>query len=71
MAQKIRLIGEGNFNIAVDDHTLASQPRIDARVYGPVDKIFFLIGYLLDIVHSLVYINLASAASAYTTAIVL
>ena len=53
MAQEIRLIGQSNFNIAINDHTLATQSRIDARVYRTVNKILFFIRYFLDVIHPL------------------
>jgi hypothetical protein len=71
MPHKIRLIGQSYFNIAIYHHTLATQARVDARVNGPVNEVFFLVGYFLDIVHALVHINMAGAATAYTAAVVL
>jgi len=71
MPQEIRLVGQSNLNIAVDDHTLATQTRVDARVYSTIDKILFFIGYFLDIVHTLTHVNMAGAAAANAAAVML
>jgi len=71
MTQKSVLIRQCYFNIAIDDYTLAAQARINARVYRPVNKIFFFVRYFLDVIHPLVYVHLAGTAAAYAAAIVL
>jgi len=68
---KCRLIGNGNFYIAINDYTLTAQARCYPWVYCPVYKIFFLVRYFLDVIHSPVYINMAGTASANAAAIVL
>ena len=68
---KCRLIRNGNFYIAIDDHTLAAQARCYPRVYCPVYKIFFLIRYFLDVIHPLVYVDMTGTASANAAAIML
>ena len=71
MAQKLVLIGQSNFYIAIQYNWLAAQPRIDARVYRPVDKILFLVRNFLDIIHAFIDIYMAGAASANAAAIML
>ena len=71
MAQKLGLIRNGYFNIAINHYTLATQARRDARVYGAVYKIFFFVGYFLHIVHAFVYVNVAGATAANAAAIML
>ena len=71
MTEKSVLVWQRYFNVPVDDHTLAAQARINARIDGPVDKILFFVRYFLDVIHPLVYINLAGTAAAYAAAIVL
>jgi len=71
MAHKSRLIGQCNFNIAINDHALATQSRVDARVNGTVDKIFFFIRYFLDVIHPLIYVDVAGAAAANAAAVML
>ncbi len=67
----MRLVGNSYLNIAINYNTLASQARVDLRADGAVNKVLFLVGYFLYVVHTLVYINVAGAAAAYPAAVVL
>lgn len=71
MPHKARLIGQGNLYIAIDNYALAAQPRCNARVYGPVYKVLFLVRNLLDVVHPFINVNMAGTATAYAAAVVL
>src|SRR5579872_4776776 len=71
MTQKVGLVGKCHLDIAIYYNTLAAQARVDTRVNRPVDKILFLVRYLLDIIHPLVYIHLAGTASANAAAVML
>jgi hypothetical protein len=71
VTHKTRLIRQGNFYIAINNYALAAQARCNARVYRPVNKVLFLVRYLLDVIHPLVNIYMAGAAAAYTAAIML
>jgi len=71
MTQELILIGHSNLDIAVEHYALTAEARIDARINSPVDKILFLVGYFLDVIHPPVYVNVAGAASANPAAVVL
>ncbi len=71
MAHKAGLIWQGNFYIAVYYNALATQARCNARVYSPVNKVFFLVRYLLDVIHPFVHINMAGTATANPAAVML
>jgi hypothetical protein len=63
---------EDNQVVAFGLHNaLASQPRIDARIDGAVDKIFLLIGDFGQLVFALKHIHVACAAPANTAAVML
>ena len=71
MAKKIRLVWQCNFNVTIQYHTLATQAGINARVNRSIYKILFFLRYLLDVIHTLIYINMAGTAPANSAAIVL
>ena len=71
MSKELILVRQCDLYIAVEHNALAAQTRVDARINCPVDKILFFVRYFLDIIHTLIYIYVAGAASAYPAAIVL
>ncbi len=71
MTQETCLIRQRHLDITIDNYTLATKARINARVNRPVDEILFLVRYFLDVIHPFVHINVAGAAAAYAAAVVL
>ncbi len=71
MSEELALVRNRYFDIAVDQHTLATQSRRNPWIYGAIDKIFFFIGYLGEVISTPVHVNMAGTASANTAAIVL
>lgn len=56
---------------AVLHHALASQTRIDARVYGAVNEVLFFVADFWELVFALQHVYVACAAATYTTTVVL
>ena len=52
-------------------HTLAAQTRVDARIDGPVDEIFFFIGDLGQRIAAAQHVHVARRAAANAAAVVL
>jgi hypothetical protein len=71
MSHKLRLIGYGNLYVAINNDALATQTRIDMRVYSTVYEILFLVRYFVDVIHPFGYINMASAAATNAATVVL
>lgn len=72
-SQKLCLIGQGDGNISCcfQQHTLTAQPRIQSWIYSPVNKIFFFIRQFFNVLFSCFHIQMAGAACANTSAIVM
>ena len=63
---------DSNYELHIGlDHALAGQARVDARVLGAVDKVFFLVGNLGQVVATRFDVDVASAAAAHAAAVVL
>jgi hypothetical protein len=59
-----------NVRIVFQNDALASQTTFQAWVDGPINEIFLLIGYFLQVLLALLYIDMASRTRADTAAIV-
>ncbi len=71
MSQEI-LIGNGYYQVFVAlNYALAGQPGIQARIDGPVYKIFFFIANFRQVVGAGFYVNVAGAAAANAAAVML
>ena len=71
MSEEI-LIGDGYYQIFVAlYYALAGQARIQARVYGPVDEVFFFFGNFGQVVHAGFHVDVAGRAAANAAAVVL
>ena len=71
MPQEI-LVGNGNDQVFVAlDYALAGQAGIQARIFGPVNKIFFFVGNFGQIAGAGFYVNVAGAATANAAAVML
>ena len=73
VANNTALVGDGNayFGCFVQYNTLAGQATFEAWIEGAVNEIFFLVGYFLDKILPLFYINMAGRAGANTAAVVI
>ncbi len=71
-SEELRLVGQGHhhFSGSFFQHTLASQPGVEAWVYGPVDEIFFPVGDFREELLAFLHIEMAGAAGANGAAIV-
>ncbi len=66
------LVGDFDFDFCVvrQNNALTRQPRFDARIDGAVDKIFFFVRDFFQFVFAFQHKNVARAARANPTAIV-
>ena len=71
MAQEV-LLRYGYYNVFVALHyALAAQTRVNTRVYGTVNVVFFFVRNLRQVVHSGFYVHVAGTATAHTATVVL
>jgi hypothetical protein len=63
--------GDNYFELLIRQHALAGQARVDARADGAVNKVFFLIGNLGQVVHALVDIDVAGTTATHAAAVML
>jgi hypothetical protein len=52
-------------------HALAAKPRVDAWIHRPVYKILFFIAQFFQVAHAVVNIQVAGAAGAYGSAVMM
>lgn len=52
-------------------HALAAKARVDARIYGAVDKILFLVANFGQVLLALQYVDMAGAAATDAPTVVL
>ncbi len=52
-------------------HALTAQPRIDARIHGTINKVFFFVADFGQLVFSLQHIHMAGTTAAHATAVML
>jgi hypothetical protein len=72
MPDNTGLIGDNyyDFGVFVEDNTLASKPTFQARISSAVDKVFFFVGYFLQVIASFFHVNVAGRAGANAATIV-
>ena len=71
MSQEI-LRGQGYGELRAGfHHALTGQARIDARIYGAVDEVFFFIADFRQLVAAFFHVDVAGTAPAHAPAIVL
>lgn len=62
--------GDGDFSLVVEYDALATQAAFESRIDGAIDKIFFLVGDVLQEFIAAFHIQMTGGAGAYTAAIV-
>ncbi len=63
--------GDDDLQLLSGQHALAGQARVEARVDGAVNEVFFLVGNLGQVIQALVNVDVAGAAPAHAAAVVL
>jgi hypothetical protein len=72
VANDTALIGNFDFNVSpfIEDHTLATQSRIEAGIVGPINEVFFFIRNFFQKILAFFDVHMAGRTGAHAATVV-